>query len=247
MIYLHKPFGLTPLQAVEKLKAMYPEFTDKKLSYAGRLDPMAEGLLLILIDDENKDRRKLEHFDKEYEFEALLGIESDTYDLLGIPKLGNLDKVDTDKISEFVANSLGEVVQEYPPYSSIKVDGKPLYWWARRNKKVIAPKKIINISKLELNGQDLISSRRLGKIVSSKIATVTGDFRQEEILNGWKKLLLDLDQDFQVLRFGLTCSSGGYVRSLVHRLGQFTGAGAVTFSINRTKIGVNKKLPIFYI
>lgn len=247
MILLYKPFGLTPLQAIERLRIKHPKLSDKKLSYAGRLDPMAEGLLLILVDEENKKRRELEHVDKEYEFEALIGISTDSYDLLGIPRIGDTKKVDIDKVYEFINLNLGEIVQQYPPYSSIKVEGKPLYWWARMGKKVKAPKKTIKVSRLELVQDSFVASKSLENIVYSKINMIDGDFRQEEILDKWKDLLLNSQENFQVLKFDFACSSGGYVRSLVHELGRFLGSGAVVFSIKRTRIGVDKTLPVVYL
>ena len=86
IINIYKPISLTPLQVVEKFKEQFPEYAESKISYAGRLDPLAEGVLILLIDEENKNREKYQRLDKEYEFEVLFGVATDTYDLLGIVK-----------------------------------------------------------------------------------------------------------------------------------------------------------------
>ena len=84
VVNVYKPISPTPLQVVEKFREKHPEYAESKISYAGRLDPLAEGVLLLLIDKENKKREKYQKLDKEYEFEVLFGAATDTYDLLGI-------------------------------------------------------------------------------------------------------------------------------------------------------------------
>lgn len=54
ILLLYKPVSITPLELIEKFRLDNPLYKDSKLGYAGRLDPMAEGLLLILVGDENK-------------------------------------------------------------------------------------------------------------------------------------------------------------------------------------------------
>lgn len=236
MILLYKTLGKTPLDSIKDLRKKYPDYKNRKLSYAGRLDPMAEGLLLVLIDDENKKRREYEHFDKEYEFEALVGINTDSYDLLGIPNKGKNTEVNFDKVNLFINNNSKKLTQSYPPYSSVKVNGKPLYYWTRKGIEVTVPQKEVIVKKFELIKSYSIDSFDLKKTVFSRVNLVNGDFRQDEILKAWNKFLKEKEY-FQILKFRFICSSGGYVRSLVNELGNYLGTGATTFSINRTKIG----------
>ncbi len=81
---LYKNEGETPLECLERFRSGNPEYTDAPLSYVGRLDPMAEGILLVVVDEENKQREKYLCLDKVYEVVVLLGIETDTGDVLGI-------------------------------------------------------------------------------------------------------------------------------------------------------------------
>lgn len=239
MILVYKPLGLTPLQAIERLKRKKPELSDKTLSYAGRLDPMAEGLLLILVGEENKNRREFELLDKEYEFEALLGIKTDSYDMLGIPKTGKVKQIKTFEVDGFVKKNSQKITQEYPPYSSFRVEGKPLYWWARQGKKVSIPKREISIRKLEFVGRYKICPQKVLETIIARINLVKGDFRQQLILKHWQNLLEEISKkkEFQILKFKISCSSGTYIRSLVDDFGKELSVGAVTYSIKRTKIG----------
>ena len=83
VLNLYKKIGETPLERIKRFKADNPEYAMLKMSYAGRLDPMAEGVLLVLVDGENKNREKYLNFSKEYEADIIFGIGTDTHDVLG--------------------------------------------------------------------------------------------------------------------------------------------------------------------
>ena len=80
---VYKKEGETPLECLDRLRAEHPEYKDAVLSYAGRLDPMAEGAILILVNEANKEREKYLGLDKEYEVDILFGVSTDTGDVLG--------------------------------------------------------------------------------------------------------------------------------------------------------------------
>lgn len=205
ILNLYKPIGITPFQLIEKLKQKYPEYQNQKLGYAGRLDPMAEGVLLILVGEENKKRKEYERLKKEYEFDVLFGVKTDSYDILGkIVKYrhsreGRLQNQkrngfwtgqnDEDKIRDFIKKHTGKHLQEYPPYSSPRVNGKPLFWWARsgRLSEIEIPKKEIEIYDFKIIKTYELKSKELEKIINEKISKVKGTFRQKDILTGWKQ------------------------------------------------------------
>ncbi|MEI7424912.1 MAG: hypothetical protein WCK10_02225, partial [Candidatus Staskawiczbacteria bacterium] len=83
IIILNKKEGETPLFALEKFKKSNPKYLDTPMTYAGRLDPMASGVLIILAGDEIKKKEKYLNLDKEYNFSVLFGFNTDTYDILG--------------------------------------------------------------------------------------------------------------------------------------------------------------------
>ena len=82
-ITLDKAVGETPLSCAEDYRAKHKELEGVAMAYAGRLDPMASGKLLILLGEECKNQTNYHGLDKEYEFSVLLGIGSDTHDVLG--------------------------------------------------------------------------------------------------------------------------------------------------------------------
>src|SRR5690606_23219787 len=83
ILQLYKREGETPLECIQRFRAENPSYAEVSMTYLGRLDPMAEGLLLVLAGDTRKKKAYLE-LDKRYEFEVLWGFETDTYDMLGL-------------------------------------------------------------------------------------------------------------------------------------------------------------------
>jgi hypothetical protein len=65
MILIDKRVGETPLQLINRIRIEMPKLKNERLSYAGRLDPMAEGQMLILVGDENNNRDKYLGLDKD--------------------------------------------------------------------------------------------------------------------------------------------------------------------------------------
>ncbi len=248
MILLNKKEGETPLFALESFRKKHgKKYQDIKMTYAGRLDPMASGLLLVLAGEEIKNKEKYLALEKEYEFEVLFGVSTDTYDILGKitsvarQGLANLAKKELEKeIKNNLKSFLGESIQKYPMYSSKTVRGKPLFSYARAGEEVGVPERHIFIKKLKLEKIKEINSKNLLKNVQKRIEKVVGDFRQKEILKIWEKELLSLSKNknkLQIASFKIKCSSGTYVRGIAHSLGQKMGKGALAFSIKRTKIG----------
>ena len=82
-VLLEKAVGQTPLQCMEAWRTESGIAANAPLTYAGRLDPMASGKLLVLIGEECKNKDRYLALDKTYEFSVLLGIGSDTHDVLG--------------------------------------------------------------------------------------------------------------------------------------------------------------------
>ncbi len=88
VFYIHKRKGISPLDAVLEFKKRKPEYEEVKMAYAGRLDPMAEGVLLMIAGNELKNFDDYLKLNKKYEATLLFGFHTDTYDILGIPKRG---------------------------------------------------------------------------------------------------------------------------------------------------------------
>lgn len=254
LLNVYKPMYATPLQVIDAIRLKYPEYKESKIGYAGRLDPLAHGVLLLMVGEEAKQREKYLDLPKTYEFEALFGLETDTYDLLGLLENGkwkmenfsqkaNQNLVNT--INKFIAKKIGNNTQPYPPFSSKAVRGKSLHWWAKQNRlhEITIPTREVTIYSFALLSTGTVSLEDLKRKITTSIASVQGFFRQKEILEQWKKHFEELSpfnsqlSSYPTARFRVSCSSGTYVRGLVHELGNFLGTGAVTTEILRTEVG----------
>ena len=84
VLTIYKQLAETPLSALKRARGEHHISPEIPMTYAGRLDPMAEGLLLILVGDECKNKEQYLGLSKTYEFKILVGLSTDTHDLLGI-------------------------------------------------------------------------------------------------------------------------------------------------------------------
>lgn len=242
VLNLYKPIGITPLQLVDLFKEKHPGYREVKLGYAGRLDPMADGVLLVLVGDENKKRKKYEALEKTYSFDCLFGIATDTADILGIITKTTPDvfeKEITTRLPNILVIIKQQTLQQYPAYSSRTVNGKPLYYYARKNllDEITIPSHPIAIHKLSLQNNKLLPSNQLQKYIFENIQKVKGDFRQKEIFKGWKKFFRENASGLIVAHCLIRCSSGTYVRSICEEIGNQLGVGGMALRITRESVG----------
>lgn len=240
VIPVWKPAGWTPLKAVNEFKKNKLKFAKNKISYAGRLDPMAEGILLLLINEENKKRHEYEDLKKTYESEIVLGISTDSFDGLGlIEKIKFVNKT-KEEIEDCLKNFIGKQKQIYPPYSSKAVEGKSLYWWAKNNKlnEIKIPEREIEVYLIELIDVAEINSIKLAKEIIKRIKKIEGDFRQEEIIKNWEEFAKkNKNKELVKIKIKVSCSAGTYIRRIASDLGERLGSGGFALSIRRNSIG----------
>ena len=242
VVALYKLPGETPLQALDRLKAARPDLKSNAvpLSYIGRLDPLAQGVLPVLVGDANKERDAYIGYDKRYYADILFGFESDTYDPLGIVHESGADTlVNKDDLEHKSAAWVGGWDQPYPPYSSKTVAGKPLFQWAREGIFPDLPTRHVEIYTLDLISTIHLFPHDIRAQVADKVNRVSGDFRQKSILEQWNKALDSFSHahTFMLARFDMRVSSGTYVRSFAHYLGKEMGSSALAFHIVRTEAG----------
>ncbi len=239
-VYLvNKQAGETPLRALERLRKV-KRLGSVSLTYAGRLDPMASGLVLVLAGKAIEKKEQYLSLPKTYEAVALLGFTSDSGDILGLAKKQNSKKFSSENIRLAIYSLKGRVDMALPRYASVPVNGKPLWVWARAGQIVKTPKRQSLI--YSIRGVKIFSlpeSRLLSGIVS-KISKVKGDFRQKNILEKWKKLLSGKTEKYVLVKFTVRCSSGTYIRSLAEFLGKRVGSGGILYALKRTGIGKYK-------
>lgn len=243
-IRIYKPIGITPLELIHKFKSDNPEYQDQKISYAGRLDPLAHGEMILLIGEENKQREKYLNLNKEYEFDVLIGLATDTYDILGLLQMDQTTPLPSDwkdTTRKYLEQIIGRHFQPYPAYSTKPVNGKSLFQWAKEGKlsQIQIPTKEIEIYSANYLSNFEITSANLEKLVKERINLVSGDFRQKEIIQIWHGYFRkNGDQIFNVAKLKVRCSSGTYVRSIAYNLGKYLGSGAIALDIKRTRIEI---------
>lgn len=225
-----KPIGMTPLDAVKLFKEQNKRYEVVKIGYAGRLDPMAEGVLLFLIGDENKNINDYFKLDKEYNTKVLFGFVSDTYDILGIAN--EKDFVGLENVKKLLGKFKGSYKQKLPVFSSYKIKGRPLFYYAFNNKlsEIKIPKNNVEIKEIKINSFSEIDNKKLLTEILRKINLVKGNFRQEKIKNKWESLLVS-SKKYVVVDFNIKCSSGTYIRSIANEL------DGLLFNLIRTKVG----------
>lgn len=107
--YCNKPIGITPTECCQKLRIIL-NLTDKqKIGFACRLDPLAYGLMPVIIHDTSVKRIQdvystFNGMDKTYTFKVILGYTTDTYDILGIPVQNTYDCIDISKTLSDIIN-----------------------------------------------------------------------------------------------------------------------------------------------
>jgi tRNA pseudouridine55 synthase len=246
LIKLNKKRGETPLECLEKFKIQNPEYKCEKMTYAGRLDPLAEGLLLILVGDECKNKEKYLGFDKEYIIDVLFGFSTDTYDILG--KVTKYKKYLYEQLpkKDFYKSFVGKFNQKYPVFSSktIKVilNARNMTGEETTKNRLPSrgdvPEKEVEIKDIKIIEEKTISKIDLDKYIIESINLVKGNFRQYKILKEWSNALQGSDLgEFNVITIKVNCTSGTYMRSLASSIGEKVKIPALALNIKRIKVG----------
>jgi tRNA pseudouridine(55) synthase len=219
---------------------------------------MADGKILVLVGDECKKEEKYRGLDKEYLVDVLLGISTDTGDILGLPTLAQtIANIPSEKdVKLCIKKYIGTHEWEYPHYSSRTVDGQPLHEWSRKGliHTIKIPKTKSTIRLISLRSIVLRSSPQLLSYIQQRImllherndAHTRAEFRQAEIAKKWSELLNALPgQAFTVIQVRCICASGTYMRTLSQKIGETLGTEAIALRITRTKIGAYRTWWLF--
>ena len=146
LLLVNKQSNITSSDVVIKVRKL---LNIKKIGHTGTLDPLAEGLLILTVGIATRIQELITEKDKEYIATMKLGIKTDTYDTEG--KILDQKEVPNNLNIEEVLNSyIKKYNQEVPIYSSIKVNGKKLYEYARENIEVDLPKREVEIKDIKL-------------------------------------------------------------------------------------------------
>lgn len=150
ILIINKPQGYTSQDVVSKVKKI---LNVKKAGHTGTLDPMATGVLPVLIGEYTKLSKYLIEHDKTYVAKLKLGLKTDTGDLEGnVIEEKEFDKsiLEKSNVENVLKSFLGKQKQIPPMYSAIKINGKKLYEYAREGIEVEVEPRDIELYKLNL-------------------------------------------------------------------------------------------------
>ena len=205
VLIVNKPIGWTSNDVVQKVKRL---LGGVKVGHAGTLDPLAEGVLILLAGRATKDQQKFTKLQKEYLAEVTFGQVLDTYDgegrILEQAPESRLKNLTEEDVKKTLVHFRGKIKQRVPPFSAVWVNGKRLYKLARKGliKEEDLPERDVSIDSLEL----------------VKFSPYCEDSLPRAELK-------------------IACSSGTYVRSLAHDLGRLLNVGGFVSRIVRTRVG----------
>lgn len=194
IILINKEKKYTSHDVVAKVK----KILKVKVGHTGTLDPNATGILPLLLGNATKISKYLINHNKEYIAELKLGVKTDTADGEGkviAEKQVNLEGIfeNINESTQQILNSfVGKTLQKPPMYSAIKVNGKKLYEYARKNEKVEVKSRQIEIYKMELIKLDLKENIIKFKVRCSKgtyIRTLCEDIAEKLNTYGYMKEL----------------------------------------------------------
>lgn len=151
VIILDKPAQFTSFDAVAVMRGLTHE---KKIGHTGTLDPMATGVLPLLLGKAAKAADLLPDTDKEYRAEFRLGERRDTGDVTGQVVETDSRPVSREAVEKALSRFRGEIDQIPPMYSAVSVNGKRLYELARQGLEVERKPRRVTISRLELEEYD---------------------------------------------------------------------------------------------
>jgi tRNA pseudouridine55 synthase len=254
LLYLYTPSveltllnnGILPVwqplgQSTNHMTKLISEKLGVKTAHTGTLDPMAEGVVVVLYGEERLRKIELASWKKTYEFEITFGISTDSFD-----GLGKIEKIDFKPINEVavenVINSFkGPYTQKVPIYSAIKYRGKKLFKHANNGTAVLElPEKSGEIFYIELiNFQEKFLHQQVEQIIT-KIRKVEGPLRQEIIINGWENFLKKHKTNEKVTTATIRVenSRGLYVRSLSQDICRALGTVGFVSNLVRTANGI---------
>lgn len=239
MLFFDKKIGETPLEMLNRVREQKPELKDVKLSYVGRLDPMAKGQMLVLEGEENKEYKKYLGFDKEYEATFLFGVGTDTGDILGLitdQEDFDFNKQKINQIERDIVNFKNIKKQKYPWFSSFSVGGLKLFdHFKKGNLNIERPTRKVSVKKVEIIKFEEVSTDELKEYIFNNIRKVKGDFRQDKILKKWESFFdSNSRQKFTTVKVKLLVSTGTYIRGLNENLSY----PSLLLRLDRTKIVV---------
>ena len=161
LLLLDKPQGLTSHDVVSQIRKI---FGTKEVGHSGTLDPMATGLMVLLLGEATKLSNYITDGDKAYQVSVRMGIETDTLDTTGTVIQEKPVLKSPTEIQNIAVNLVGEFQLAIPMYSAKKIDGKKMYEYAREGVAIEIPQKKMTFWDVQkISDQDLQFSIQCSK------------------------------------------------------------------------------------
>jgi len=149
LLLINKPSGPTSHDVVQLIRRT---LAVRRVGHAGTLDPMAKGLLIVLVGTATKHQQAFQRHEKTYAAVLQLGSQTDTGDADGATvRTAPVPSLDQGHVAKVLAAFIGPLVQTPPRYSAVKVRGRPAYWWARRNQPLSLPSRTVQVLDIRLD------------------------------------------------------------------------------------------------
>lgn len=236
MMIAIKQSGETMDQFIKRIILEHNVIKIKKLAYTARLDPMAKGKVPILINDECKFIKNKLNTNKTYEFKIMLGINTDTDDILGLitNQMNEIDIEMTNKIKKDILDYLKKITdttfeQNYHHYSTKMLNHK------KKGHHDYTTNHKITFINYEFIKQDEYEYEKWKNKIIAKIENIDKkkNFRQKEIIKQWNDLLLE---KISYIKMKINVSSGFFVRQLIHDISTAINFPLTCYNINRIDI-----------
>lgn len=211
-----------------------------KATHTGTLDPMAEGVIVVLLDKDRLRRDELSSMIKGYEFEVAFGINTDSFDGMGIIQSEKDIDISENEILNVLPSFIGKYEQTVPVFSAQLYKGRKLFEYGHSGEIVPLPKKKGEIYKLDLLSSNYIDTDNFKDEIIYKLGNITGDFRQKEIIKQWKEHKIEFARVF-VCKFYAEVSRGIYIRSLSQDICARLNTLGFVYSLVRIRNGEYEK------
>lgn len=235
MIIINKDAGMTMNTLIDKYKKIY-----NKVCYSGRLDPMARGIVMLLVDDECKMMEMYNKKNKTYTFEIIFGLSTDTDDVMGLFKTNYIQPIYittmVKSIKQYIDIHVGtDIIQEFHDFSSIKYKSKSLWYYALNKIPIDKPKHLVTLYNAHYSDIKKYNYNEWKDDICMKINNIDrkNSFRQDEIIKQYNDLNLE---SLYSLPITITVSSGFYVRQFVADIMKYIHFPILTHDINRISI-----------
>lgn len=246
-----KTYGITSNSFADEMKGILAE---DRLCYAGRLDPMAQGYMLFLTGDDVSDMNFHLQHQKTYEFNMVLGISTESLDMVSLitEMILSQENKDDKAFIERCAHAFvdGYTTQTYPMVSSyVMRQGdirKPLWWYAKKNIPITPPTKNVTIFEHTIGEGTYVTPKELAFEALLRCDMVLNEktkrdlnisaVREQYVEMLSENVATNKDKYLLCIPTKLRVSSGFYVRQFCADFGKYIGIPCIASDITRTDI-----------